>query len=189
MEYELMSPPFEMNNFSDMNKVEAKQHYDWYLSQIPKRMEQLKYFVEGDMSFSFNYTRESLIALWGWYLDNVVVENKIESELDSEIAHSTQMTIKHIRNNKISTKWLSVAVDIGIYLSEVIIKNNEVLEWGIQYKPKSLLSVNRPVVIGFNHKMTMEPSNLLLVLTRKILKGQYNPEALVNLYDNWIMQI
>ena len=32
MRYEMMVPPFEIVKFEEMNKNQAKEHYDWYIS-------------------------------------------------------------------------------------------------------------------------------------------------------------
>ena len=31
MDYKLIVPPFEMKSYGEMNKKEAKEHFDWYI--------------------------------------------------------------------------------------------------------------------------------------------------------------
>lgn len=42
MEYKMMIPPFEVGNFRELNKKQSDEHFKWYISQIPFRMEQLQ---------------------------------------------------------------------------------------------------------------------------------------------------
>ena len=56
-------------------------------------------------------------------------------------------------------------------------------------KHKSLECVNKPVIIGFKNDMKLDVTNLLFVLTRKVLKGDKKRDALIKLYDNWLNQI
>lgn len=38
MEYKMMVPPFEMKSFDIMSKAEAKEHFHWFLSEVPNRI-------------------------------------------------------------------------------------------------------------------------------------------------------
>lgn len=61
-EYPWEAPPFEMKAFDDMSKKEAKQFFDWYVSQIPERIKVLEEVTEGYVTLDF--TKESLIDLF-----------------------------------------------------------------------------------------------------------------------------
>lgn len=34
-----MHPPFEIKSFEEMKKKEAQQHFEWYISEIPSRIQ------------------------------------------------------------------------------------------------------------------------------------------------------
>lgn len=36
MDYPSMTPTFNIKPFEEMNKKEAKQYFEWYVSQIPE---------------------------------------------------------------------------------------------------------------------------------------------------------
>lgn len=81
MEYLLMQPPFEMKPFKDMTKKEAQNHFDWYVREIPTRIELLKnaYSATGGIEKKdLDYSSESLIKLWQWYINNADIEEKSE---------------------------------------------------------------------------------------------------------------
>lgn len=192
MEYPLMAPPFHIKNFDEMSETDAKEHYEWYLSEIPNRLKLLETSVKvlkPKQDIEFDFTKESLIGLWSWYLDNVEIVQKTEEEYQLEVNNSNSMTRKSIMKEKITIGWLAIAMDISIYFAECFVRNNEVLQWGLMTKPKSLACVNKPVVIGFRHNMQLDATNILFVQTRKILKGLKKKDALLQLYDNWVNHI
>lgn len=186
-----MIPPLRFESFGDMNKKEAQEHFEWYISEAPRRIKQLKDFVDKfdlDKRVEFDYSPQSLVDLWSWYVKNVEILDKSETELANEIKSINPLIKNHIRNNKISTMWLAIALDIGIYLAECMIRNNENLKWDVLFKPKSLMCVNKPVIIGFQNDLQMDTSNLIFIQTRKILKGQKKESALIELFNNWQSQ-
>lgn len=192
MEYSLMTPPFQIKNFDEMSEKDAKEHYDWYISEIPNRLKLLEKalnVLKPNQEVKFDFSKESLIGLWSWYLDNAEIIQKTEEEYQKEVANSTPMTRTSIKKEKIATGWLAIAMDISIYFAECLVKNNEALQWGVVTKPKSLACVNKPVIIGFNHNMQLDATNILFVQTRKVLKGVKKKDALLQLYDNWVNHI
>lgn len=191
MDYKLMIPPMRIGRYEDMKKKDAKKHFDWYISEVPKRIEQLRLLLvnfESESSVILDFTPQSLIELWNWYINNVEILDKTEIELENEKSERGIYITKNILKNKISIEWLAIAVDIGIYFAECMIKNCNNLKWDVIYKPKSLMCVNKPVVVGFKSNIQMDSANLMLVQTRKILKGQYNNKAMFDLFNNWQSQ-
>ena len=94
--------------------------------------------------------------------------------LESEIRKNTQ---------KYTGETLSLALDISIYLGEVIIKNYPHLRWNYRTKPKREISVYRPVIDGLPYNMTMETSRSLFVLTIESTKER-DKDRLYTLYRN-----
>lgn len=41
-----MEPHFIMKSFQEMNKKEAQQHFDWYISEISNRINQLASYYD-----------------------------------------------------------------------------------------------------------------------------------------------
>lgn len=192
MEYPLMIPPFRIKNFDEMTENEAKKHFEWFKSEIPKRLELLKRAIEETepkLSFTLDFSKDSLVGLWDWYLKNAEVVEKTNEEYSNELSSANEMTKQFIRKEKISSGWMAVALDISIYFAECLIKAHQELKWGIVTKPKSLAYVNKPVVIGFANNMALDATNIIFVQTRKILKGLRNEQALFKLFENWESQL
>lgn len=80
MEYKLVRPPFDMKKYSEINKNEAKEHFNWFKRQIPSRLEQLGAFSQ----IHLDYSDRSLIDIWEWYLGSVQIQSKSASELEEE---------------------------------------------------------------------------------------------------------
>ena len=62
---------------------------------------------------------------------------------------------KDALKRRISPPWGFIAIDIGIYLGECLIKRypSKGISWGYVSKPKMLDNVNRPVLIGIKERM------------------------------------
>jgi hypothetical protein len=149
MEYLLMQPPFEIKPFKDMTKKEAQSHFDWYVGEIPTRIELLinAYSATSGMGKEdLDYSPESLIKLWHWYINNANIEEKPEEVKSFERAQYPEWIQKDLSNKKISIGWMSIAMDIAIYFSECFIKEYGTVRWGFVSKPKSLAYINKPVL-------------------------------------------
>ncbi len=188
MNYELMAPPFEIKEFYEMNKKEAKEHFEWYISEIPHRIEILKNIYEelGGKKENLDYSINSLEDLWKWYLKNVQIIDKSEKEiLEEKEALPEWLKNEKIMLKKISIPWLAIAMDISIYLGEVFVRNNPQLQWTFVTKPKKIIHVNKPVIGDFKNDK-MDTRHILYVLTLKIVNNTTNEKALLNLYNVWM---
>ncbi len=188
MNYELMAPPFEMKEFDEMNKKEAKEHFEWYINEIPNRIEILKNIYEefGGKKENLDYSINSLEGLWKWYLKNVEIIDKSEKEiLDEKSELPEWLKDEEIIPKKISITWLAIAMDISMYLGEVFVRNNPQLKWTFITKPKRIMHVNRPVIGDFKNDK-MDTRHILYILTLKIIKHTTDEKALLNLYNVWM---
>ena len=66
---------------------------------------------------------------YDWYLENVQIVKKSEEAYQNELLKSNPMTRDFIKSEEIPKGWLSVAMDISIYFSECIVKNQKQLNW------------------------------------------------------------
>jgi len=188
MEYLLMQPPFEMKPFKDMTKKEAQSHFDWYIREIPNRIAMLKnaYSITSKIDKEdIDYSSESLIKLWQWYINNVDVEEKSEEDKNLERERYHESIPKNLCNKKISIGWMSIAMDIAIYFSECFIKEHDTIRWSFVSKPKSLAYINKPILVGFKNGLDLDSTNIVRVLTSKIIDGEKDSNALFMIYKKW----
>ena len=196
MNYYLMEPPFEVKLFEEMTKKEAKQHFEWFVSQVPSRLEQLRnaFEVTGEKKGILDYSPESLKALWGWFIPLISTERKSSKELEEESKKFPDWVRANLGDRKLSTGTLAMAVDIGIYFAEVLRKSNNTLKWGIpKSRAKSYINYNKTVLLGFKtgkYDTELDQSRTVHALTLKVaFHGDINPNALLKAYNNWSQKI
>jgi hypothetical protein len=190
LEYPLMTPPFEVKPFEKMTKKEAQLHFDWYLSEVPERVELIKKaYLEtsGGKLEDLDLSPQSLVKLWSWFIPRIVTVTKSDEEIADELKKVPEWFNDKVIENKrkLSVGSLSLAMDIAIYFAEVFIHNFDKLYWGFVTKPKSLVYVNSPVVMGFSTGIELDPRNLVYNLTLKEINGKTNKEYLLNLFEAW----
>jgi hypothetical protein len=121
MDYPLMDPP-DYKPYDDMIRAEAKKHLEWYVNQIPERLELLRNAFEetgGGKKEKLDYSVESLSTIWGWFIPLITTEPKTAMELEEE-AKRLPSGIKNKEKLDIGT--LAIAMDIAIYYAEVFIR-------------------------------------------------------------------
>lgn len=190
MDYPIMEPPIEFDSFEKMTKKEAQLHFDWYIEELPKRLELLKMaYIEtasGDEE-DFDLTPHSLIRMWKWFLLRIETVPKSADEYDEEMANIPEWLHKFFIGNteKPSIETICVAMDVAIYFSKVLISNHDHLSWTFRTKPKKVENLNRPVIIGFSNNLTLDPREILYNLTLRSLTEEKDDKALFNLYNAW----
>jgi len=185
MDYFPILPPFEFKSFDKMSKKEAKNYFDWFMETKSAKLEQLKKLVDdtGYESCRLDYSDESLVYVWRWYLDNIELLDRPEEEIREEVERETaglnriaiskggvmtELNKKQMYDyfynekpsKKISTLWQFVAMDIGIYLGECLIHKHpdKGLYWGYVTKPRNYIDVNRPLLMGLKKSGLAYPS-------------------------------
>lgn len=131
MEYIIFNPKVD-KPLHELSREEAVLAYDWFISNIPIRLEQLFRLLALD-GIELNFTEDSLKRLHDWFFELVVEERRLG-------------------NSTPSSELFSVCNDIGIYLSEFVIRSANKVKWLLFVKDKSGLSYQRPVITGFDVK-------------------------------------
>lgn len=160
MQYNGMTPPFELISFEDMKKKQAEQYFVWYIDTIEQRIQNLEKYINLTGTRMVLYkTPNSLIELWDWFSNHIEVCTKDEQELMLELTMRPDWIKAHIMSDrrKLSLNTIMIAVDISAYFGEVFIKNNPNIYWGYLSKPKKLHGVNRPRLLGFAGDMSVYP--------------------------------
>ena len=75
--YKVLEPPFKCENFENMKPKQAKEYFEWFQSQIPERINILSEAIhEYDKNIVLDYSEESLIKVWSWFVDLIEVRKK-----------------------------------------------------------------------------------------------------------------
>ena len=191
MVYPIMNPPFGAKKTRTLTAGEAKKHFDWYMSIIPERMGLLKQAcqIQNWNECTFDYSIESLLHLWKWYLDNVVIVPKSEEEYKNEISKMLDYMRKNVPKEKIEIGWIQIAEDIGIYFSLCLLAYSPKLKWDLFTEPKNLDCRNNPVLSGFINGMTFYHTQIMSVKIIRILKKTSLPNDLIKTFDVWLEYI
>lgn len=180
--YPLMIPPIN-KSFNDFSTKETKQHFEWYVAQSDTRINQLQnYIIEtGSPEVILDGTTESFIPLWRWFEGNIKTEKKTEEEIEAELAGRPEWIHPQIRamDWKLTTLTLALALDISFYFAKVFIDHNPSIKWGYFTKPKSLVSVKKPVLVGFRNRIIMDPR----MIVRNICMDSAEEKKETRLFD------
>lgn len=179
---------FDNYAFFELTPKQAKEYFLWYKSEIPNRIALLLEYMkqEHPEAEPFDYSPESLIPLWEWYETKIEQVPMTAKEIESRVRIFPKYLESEIRKNtkKFTDKTLSLALDISIYLGEVVVKNHPHLRWNYRTRPKREVSVYRPVIDGLNYKMTFEPTRIVFVQMLKSVEKQ-NINHLYHIYCHW----
>ena len=195
MNYPVMKPPFEFKDFESMNKKEAKQYFDWYLSQIPERIEILK--KVSDNQIALDYSKESLIPLFSWFLSTVTIYRLSKEEIKADLEDLSQYPDyvyedekDRLLSNPVDLKEedYALAKDIAIYYGETLIKNYPQVHWTYLTKPKSYVFLNEPILKISNGEGFLErnPEEMLRVLIQLIKRDEIEDKTL---YEMFLMDV
>ncbi|MCM3137594.1 hypothetical protein M3573_04820 [Bacillus safensis] len=201
MEYDLLEPPIKMESFETLSKKEAKTHFEWFVEQIPDRIEVLKNVTNDEVDF--NYTPESLIEVYSWYLSQIEIYELSEEDIGRELESLSRYPDFIYQDEKerllanpveIGKVDYAIAMDIGIYYGETIRRNYPQVKWTYFTKPKSHPFLNKPVLY-FNDadddmiSYEREPIDMMFVLNQRIKRGEITDHSLYELYQYDVNEI
>ena len=180
---------FDNYAFFELTAKQAKQYFEWYMDEISHRITLLWNCMHQDCPEikEFDYSPESLIPVWEWYKTKIKQIPKTQKEIEEDVSKFPKWIESEIRKEsmKYATETLSFALDISIYLGEIVVRNYSHLQWGYRTRPKNEFSANRPVILGLNGKRKyFNPSRITFVLMAKFGEGN-QADSLYNLYRYW----
>ena len=188
MEYKLISPPFSLD-FWNMSRSEANAYYNWYIEQIPSRIEILKQTIHSALDYDYQYwdadrTLDSLNVLGGWFAKNVSIQPMNETEKD-EFYKNLSGWFKEVDKDDwiLTSQSISLSIDIGMYLSEIFIDNYPQVGWEMITK-KNDIDYQQPVLSGFG-KMKFNPTRMATTLAYGYADNTYTSARLRELYEIW----
>ena len=172
----------------DLSKEEAKQYFDWFLQQIPIRITQLNEYINKSTEYE-NWTPdnspESLIQLGEWFSKKISTRVRTHDEIQEIYSNLGKFQgVITIPENDLSHESFSLAIDIGMYLSQVLLNNVPGLHWELMSKPKNSFFYNHPVIKSTG-KMICDPINLSIVFAYGLIKRTCQASRLKEIYEIW----
>jgi hypothetical protein len=169
----------------DMDKKSIQGFFEWFVATIPSRIKVLENAVRSGpttKAWKADSSPASLQQLGEWYVKHVTTRQRTSAEVS---AMRQRLTIPvEIEGWDLDEPTYSLAVDVGIYLGEVLRTGCEKLKWGVIVKDKRFVDYGCPVITGFG-RAVMNPVRICAVLARGAVRGSANGDRLFELYKTW----
>lgn len=188
MTYETIQPPFTMK-FREMPKKELKEYFVWFQNILAQRLGLLTNAVKqtpGFETWEADFTPASLDRLGEWFASQVETRLRTEDEI-REIRDRSSFPIE-IPAEELTNRAFSFAMDTGMYLSQVFLKNCPTVRWDQQFGNKKNVDYGQPILIGFG-PVSLNPVRLLVTLAYGIVSNKRSGNGLRELYDIWSKMI
>lgn len=184
MTYEITQPPFTLK-FREMSKKELKDYFDWFQKVLPQRLDELTRAVKqtpGFASWQPDLAPASLDLLGDWFALQVETRSRQRNEIE-EIESRSAYPIE-VPGEELTNRTFSLAMDIGMYLSQVFIENNSSLRWEQPFGNKKFVDYGQPVLAGFG-AAPFNPIRMLITLAYGVASKKEGGKGLRELYDIW----
>ena len=182
--YTIDIPPFEISEFDLMSPKEADCFFQWYISNISKRLFVLSEYIKATSKTDIllDGTDESLISIWKWLTGCMEASISLK-KLKTSIKQLDFVNL--FTNNKaLSVNTYAISMDVALYFAESLIKHNKSLSWSYFTKPKNQMSVNKPIVKGFKNGIVLDPRLVVENLLFRSLKEK-DDYLLLKTYLKW----
>lgn len=152
VKYELLVYPQEIG-LENMTPEQGEEYVQWFLSKIPERMEYFRNRCAEDLGISvdeLDYSPESLILVWRWFLKTARMEKVPREQLVQQ-----RKAAGVLGDSFSATKVFSVAThfimyDIAMYVGQCFVLNYPSLHWCFCPQPEDSVTVNQPAITQFH---------------------------------------
>lgn len=192
MAYQTISPQCTLK-FREMAKPELLSYYKWFMDCMPERIAALQDAINGTIGFEnliLDLTPESLVTLGNWFAIQVETRKRTLDEC-AEIFLKAPDWFQSvaIEDFNLTNKTFSIAIDIGMYLSLVFLKNNSTLKWHhIITGSKKNVDYGQPVIEGFGQKV-FNPVRVTIAMAYGIARKTHTGARLPEIYNIWVQYI
>jgi hypothetical protein len=186
--YNLIQPPYKLN-FKLMDRKQANEFSNWFITQIPERITELTRYVKSTPGFEnwdANLSPNSLDDLGTWFYSHVQTRPRSKQETEAIYSNSPGWFKQiEIPDYDISGLTISICIDIGMYICQILLMNMQGLRWEVVTKPKNNVNFQMPVLKG-DGKLSFSPIQLLTTLAYGIAAGTKKAKDLRDLYETWV---
>ena len=188
MPYTTIQPPFTLK-FDEMSKADLKAYFQWFLDVMPSRIRELSQAVRETPGFDRwtpDHTPDSLDTLGEWLANQIHTRPRTRDERE-QLASGSPFPME-IRNEELTNRSFSLAMDVGMYLSRVLQENHPTLHWDQPLTSKRFVDYGQPVLVGFG-KVPLNPVRIAITLAYAIASRAQGGKRLREIYDYWVTQI
>ncbi len=147
MTYATIQPPFTLK-LREMPKKELHRYYQWFMDVLPQRVNELAEAVKQTPGFETwqpDCTPASLDTLGEWFASQGETRNRTQEEFQA--IKNRLILPMDIPDQELTNLTFSLATDVGMYLSQVLLRNYPSLKW-----EQPLATKSSPIMV--NHCLT-----------------------------------
>ena len=195
VEYDLLAPLLALS-FQEMTSKQAEENFRWFVSKIPERMEYFRNRCSNDLKVSIdelNYTADSLILVWRWFLQIARMEKTPKEELEKMKEGAKVFGDSFVNREQFTVATKFIMRDIGMYVGQCYVLNYPNLYWHFKTKPKNSVTVNQPLVAGFRAKymdkegaVFFQPIHMVEVRAANFYDKTQKETDLYNIFMKWV---
>ena len=188
MTYATIQPPFTLN-FREMSKKELKDYFAWFQHVLPQRLDEVTRTVQqtpGFETWQADFTPASLDSLGNWFAAQVETRPRTKDEIQ-EIESRSSFPIE-IPGEDLTNRTFSLAIDVGMYLSQVFLQGHSALRWEQPFGNKKDVDYGQPVLVGFG-AVPFNPVRMLVTLSYGMVSKRKIGKSLRELYDIWAKMV
>jgi hypothetical protein len=182
--YSTIKPPFSLK-FWEMSKKELKAYYKWFQEMIPLRIKMLANALNGTAGFEDwqpDYTPASLDTLGDWFATQVETRPRTQEER-LELTSRSRNPIE-APNRELTNRTFSLAMDVGMYLSQVFLRNHPSLKWDQPFGSKKFIHYGQPVLVGgFAGDIPWNPLGIAVSLAYGLAEKSDSGKRLREIYE------
>jgi len=184
MSYSIIQPPFELK-FREMSKRELGAYREWFHSVMPQRTAELAEAVRGTPGFDGwipDLTPDWLSLLCEWYRREAETRQRTDAEM-GKIKSRLTFPID-VPNQELTNRTFSLAMDVGMYFGQVIMKNVPGTRWDQPTKNPKFADHGQPVILGFG-TVPLNPVRIAVTLAYAFAAKEQTGYRLRVLFDVW----
>jgi hypothetical protein len=189
--------------FEKLSKKETKAYFDWFISHIDERSEYIRQKVSKSLNIaieSLDYSIESLLPIWRWFLQIAEV-NKTPKDVLKQIKNELLQRgeqkefiedILRERATELSVFSRYVVRDIGMYVGKMFVTNYSALRWDYHTNTKRDSFANMPQIFGFVNtdydppfQFEFEPIHFTEMHAEKVTDDTQDENDLYNICKRW----
>lgn len=184
MPYATIQPPFTLK-FREMPKKELNRYFQWFMDVLPQRIDELARAVKqtpGFETWQADCTPDSLDRLGEWFAGQVETRSRTKVELQA--IKDRLVFPMDISGEELTNRTFSLAMDVGMYFSQVLLKNYPFLKWEQPLGNKKFIEYGQPVLVKFGPG-PFNPVGMMVTFAYGLVSRKKTGEGLRNIYNIW----
>ena len=173
-DYGFKATPVDENKpISEYTKKEARLMFEWYLDDLPKRIQYLFDYINESVDIPIEYTFETFKNVISWLSTNIKIEFKSSKEIAEEKKKVPEIAWESIADWKFTEESVLIIMAVAGYLGMTMINELKNSHWELDTYKKSR-DYNRAVIITQTGNQ-LSPINIVDMLAHKIIQHkEYN---------------